>query len=310
LHRGNGTLLGRSNTLLEGTHVGGESRLVTYGRGNTTQKGRYLRTSLGETENVVDEEQHILARLVTEVFGDGKTSQGYSRTSTGGFVHLSVHEGGLGASTDVFSGLQILRVLQFDYARGDHFVIQIISFSCTLTDTSEHRETTVGLGNVVDKFHNQYSLAYTSTTEQADLSSLAIRSEKIYDLNTGDQDLIGGTLINESRGRGVNGVLLLCANGALVVDGLANYVDDTAKSLGADRHHDRVTQVNYFLSTLKTIGGIHGNATAHTTSEVLGNLKNKFALCTNNFKGVQNRRELVLRELDVNYGTNDLSNMS
>ncbi|CAG9956080.1 unnamed protein product [Clonostachys rosea f. rosea IK726] len=58
LDGGNGTLLGSGNTLLHTTHIDGEGGLVTDGRGDTTQKGRHLRTGLGKAENVVNEEQH------------------------------------------------------------------------------------------------------------------------------------------------------------------------------------------------------------------------------------------------------------
>lgn len=58
LDRGDGTLLGGGDTLLHTTHVDGEGGLVTDGRGDTTQQGRHLRTGLGETEDVVDEEKH------------------------------------------------------------------------------------------------------------------------------------------------------------------------------------------------------------------------------------------------------------
>lgn len=58
LDGGNGTLGGGGNTLLHHTHIDGESGLVTDGRGDTTQQGRHLRSGLGETENVVDEEKH------------------------------------------------------------------------------------------------------------------------------------------------------------------------------------------------------------------------------------------------------------
>lgn len=54
----NGTLLGGGNSLLHTTHVDGEGGLVTDGRGDTTKQSRHLRTGLGESENVVDEEQH------------------------------------------------------------------------------------------------------------------------------------------------------------------------------------------------------------------------------------------------------------
>jgi len=41
-----------------------------------------LRVGLGEAEDVVNEEQHVLPLLVTEVLGNGKTSEGNARAST------------------------------------------------------------------------------------------------------------------------------------------------------------------------------------------------------------------------------------
>jgi len=42
-------------------------RLVgTDGRGDTTKQGGHLGTGLSESENVVDEQQHILTLLITE----------------------------------------------------------------------------------------------------------------------------------------------------------------------------------------------------------------------------------------------------
>ena len=56
LHRSDGTLLGRSDSFLHSTHFRCQSWLVSYGRRHSAQKCRNLRTSLGETEYVVDEE--------------------------------------------------------------------------------------------------------------------------------------------------------------------------------------------------------------------------------------------------------------
>ena len=43
-------------------------------------------------ENVVNEEEHVLSFLVTEIFGDGETGEGDTGTSAWGLVHLSVDE--------------------------------------------------------------------------------------------------------------------------------------------------------------------------------------------------------------------------
>mmetsp|Transcript_41840 Transcript_41840/g.126881 ORF Transcript_41840/g.126881 Transcript_41840/m.126881 type:complete len:271 (+) Transcript_41840:322-1134(+) len=95
LHRGNGSLGGRSNTLLEATHVCGKGWLVSYSRRNTAKKGRHLRTSLCEAEDVVNEKEHVLALLITEVLSNGKTSKSNTGAGTWGLVHLTVHKGSL-----------------------------------------------------------------------------------------------------------------------------------------------------------------------------------------------------------------------
>ena len=116
LDGGNGTLLGGGDTLLHLTHIGGQSWLVTDSGWNTTQKGRYLGTGLGEAENVVNEEQHILTLLITEVLGDGQTSQGDTGTGSWGLVHLTVDEGDLGGTTSDVNDTTL-----------NHFVVQIVT---------------------------------------------------------------------------------------------------------------------------------------------------------------------------------------
>jgi len=95
LDGGNRSLLGGGNALLHETHIGGKGGLVSDGGRNTSQKGRHLRSGLGEAENVVNEKKHVLSLLVTEVFGNGKGSKGDTGTGTRGLVHLSIHEGSL-----------------------------------------------------------------------------------------------------------------------------------------------------------------------------------------------------------------------
>ena len=112
-----------------------------------------LRTGLSEAENVVDEEQHILALkwkkkkkiwstsvlnfnsylLVTEVLGNSQGSESDTGAGTWGLVHLTVHEGGLGAT------------LELDDTGEDHLVVEIVTLTGALTDTTEDGVTTVHL---------------------------------------------------------------------------------------------------------------------------------------------------------------------
>jgi hypothetical protein len=105
------------------THVRGESGLVTHSGRDTTEQGRHLGTSLGETENVVDEQKHVLALLVTEVLRNGKTSQGDTGTGTRGLVHLTEDESDLGVTVEV------------DDTGLNHFMVKIVTLTSTLTDT-------------------------------------------------------------------------------------------------------------------------------------------------------------------------------
>jgi len=61
LHGGDGSLLGGGNALLEPSHVGSKGGLVSDGGRDAAEKGRHLGTGLGESENVVNEEEHVLA---------------------------------------------------------------------------------------------------------------------------------------------------------------------------------------------------------------------------------------------------------
>ena len=75
-------------------------------------------THLGEAENIVNEQQHVLVLGVAEVLGDGEASQGDTGTGTGGLVHLTVHQGGLGAIA-----------LEVDHTTVNHLVVQIVTLA-------------------------------------------------------------------------------------------------------------------------------------------------------------------------------------
>ena len=62
------------NSLLEGTQVGSEGWLITDSRWNTSKKGGHFGAGLGESEDVVDEKEHVLVLFISEVFGNRQTS--------------------------------------------------------------------------------------------------------------------------------------------------------------------------------------------------------------------------------------------
>ena len=168
-----GTGSGGSDTLLEGTHISGKGGLVSDGGGDTSEKGRHLRASLGESEDVVDEKKYILVLFISEVLSDGETGEADTGSGTRGLVHLTVHKGGLGSGA-----------IGNDDTGLDHLVVEIVTLTSSLADTSEDGETTMKFGDIVDKLHDKDGLADTGTTEETNLTSLGVGSQKVDNLNT------------------------------------------------------------------------------------------------------------------------------
>ena len=253
---------------------------------------------LGKSEDVVNEEEHILTLLVTEVFSNSQSSQGNTGTGAGGLVHLTVDKGDLG-------GL----VLQADNASLNHLVVQIVTLTGSLAHSSKHGVSTMSLGHVVDKLHDQDSLADTSSTEQSDLTSLGIGSKQVHHLDTSHQDLLLHTHLVELGSLGVDSLALLGVNGTPLVNGLADDVDDSSEGLGADGNHDRIASIVDNLSTDETLGTVHGNGSDGVLSEVLGNLQNELGASVLHLKGVKNLREAIFK-LDIHHGTDNGDNLA
>ncbi len=81
----------------------------------------------------------------------------------------------------------------------DELVIEVVALAGTLADAGEHRVTAVRLGDVVDQLLDQHGLADAGAAEQADLAALGVGSEKIDDLDAGDQNFSFGRLVGVAR---------------------------------------------------------------------------------------------------------------
>ena len=162
--------MGGGDAFLQRAHVGGERRLIAHGGRNTAEQRRHFGAGLREAEDVVDEEQHVLA-LVAEMLGDRQAGKADAGAGARRFVHLAEHQGAF--RLDVRIGMMRVGVdLRFN-----EFVIEVVAFAGTLTDAGEHRVATMGLGNVVDQFLDQHGLADAGAAEQADLAALGVRRQ-------------------------------------------------------------------------------------------------------------------------------------
>jgi hypothetical protein len=133
-------------------------------------------------------------------------------------------------------------------------VVQIVTLTGTLAHTSEDGVTTVSLGDVVDELLNEHSLADTGTTEQTNFSTTGVGGEQIDDLDTSDENLSGGGLLNELWGVVVDRQELVRLDGATLIDGVTSDVYNTAESGRADGNGDGSASVGGLGASGKTLG--------------------------------------------------------
>ena len=190
LHRGDRALRRGGDALLQRAHVGGQRRLITHGRRDAAEKGRHFRAGLGEAEDVVDEEQHVLA-LVAEVLGNREARQRDAHARARRLVHLAEDQRALGLHVRV-------RIVRVGVHLGfDELVIEVVAFAGALAHAGEHRVAAMRLGDVVDELLDEHRLAHAGAAEQADLAALGVGRQQVDDLDAGDEDLRFRRLVDE-----------------------------------------------------------------------------------------------------------------
>ena len=103
--------------------------------------------------------------------------------------------------------------------------------------------------------------------------------------------------------------VLVSFDGATLINGLTNDINDSSESLGADGHENGGASVVHGLATDETFSGVESDGSDVVTAEMLSDLEDESVLDTLNFKGVKNWGKLTF-ELHVDDGTNDLGNLS
>ena len=291
------------DALLQRAHVGGERRLIAHRRRNTAEQRRHFRAGLGEAEDVVDEEQHVLA-LVAEVLGDRQPGQADAGAGARRLVHLAVHQRALGARG---RAVVLLRVLVD--AELDHLVIEIVALAGPLADAGEHRIAAVRPRHVVDQFHDEHGLADAGAAEQADLAALGVGRQQVHHLDAGDQDFRFGRLIGVERRILVDGAARLGIDRTGLVHRVADDVDDAAETFVADRHRDRRAGVGALLAAHEPLGGVHRDGADRALAEMLRDLEHQALAAVRGLERIQDRRQVIL-ELHVDDGADDLGDLS
>mmetsp|Transcript_51522 Transcript_51522/g.154011 ORF Transcript_51522/g.154011 Transcript_51522/m.154011 type:complete len:576 (-) Transcript_51522:12-1739(-) len=299
LDRGDRALLRGRDALLQGRQVRRERGLVADGAGDAAQQGGHLGAGLGEAEDVVHEEQHVLALLVAEVLRHREAGQGHAGARARRLVHLAVDQGGLGAR-----GLVLL-----DDAAGHHLVVQVVALARALAHAGKDAVAAVLQGDVVDELHDHDRLAHARAAEEADLAALGVRRQEVHHLDAREQLLRRRVHLREGRRGAVDGVELLRLDRPELVDRLADDVDDAAERLLAHGDLDRGTRVLHLLPTSEAVCAIHCDGADHVFSQVLRHLQHQPVLETLHLQSIEDGRQSRVK-LHVHHGANDLRDLA
>ena len=107
----------------------------------------------------------------------------------------------------------------------------------------------------------------------------------------------------------MDGESLVSADGAALIDGLTNDVDDSAERLGADGDSDGVASIHDRLSTHETLSGVESNRSHVVSTQVLGDLENETVTSALHLESIENGGKFTL-ELHVDDSTDNLGNLS
>src|SRR5262249_51986984 len=155
LHRRDRAVSRRRDAFLKISHFSCEGGLITHGARHAAKKRRDLRTSLGESENVVDEDENVRILLIAEVLGDRETREADAESRARRLVHLAIDQRDL---------IENPRFLELE--------VQVVPFARALAHTAEHRAAAVALGDVVDQLLDDDRLADARAAEESDLTAL------------------------------------------------------------------------------------------------------------------------------------------
>ncbi len=170
------------------------------------------------------------------MLGHREAGERDTRTSAGNFVHLPEDERGLRK-----------------YSRLFHFLVQVVSFTGSFTDTGKDRVAFVDSSHVADELLKQDGLPHSSAAEETYLSSLNERRNQVNDLDAGLKDRDLGGLLGERRGFAMNREACRSLNRLQSVNRVAKQVEHSPQNRLPHRHRNRRARVGYRHSSLHAI---------------------------------------------------------
>ena len=218
LDRGDGAAIRVGDALLQPRQLGAHGRLVAQARRHLAHQPRHFHAGLDEAKDVVNEQQHIAALIVAEVFGHGQRCMADTEAGTRRLIHLAEHHHHVG-----------------QYPGGLHLPVQLLAFAAALADAAKHADPFMLANHVVDHFGEQHRLADARPAEQSRLAATFQGHQHVDDLDACLENLRLGRPSHQRRRRPMHRTPLDVGRVCFAVDDVAEHVEHSRERALADR---------------------------------------------------------------------------
>ncbi len=188
-------------------------------------------------------------------------------------------------------------------------MIEIITFTSTLTDTGYNRVSSVFWSDVVNEFLHDNGFSDTRTSEETYFTTLEHRSDKVDNFDTCFKNLCLCCELIVGRSWFVNRGFVFSDRSWFFIDWLTEDIEHSSEYFWTNWHRYRTFESDDIHTSLETINRIHGNSTDCTISELLLDFENNF-WCWIYFESVINIWDITASKLYIDDDTDDGFNLS
>ena len=177
LDRRDGAGVGVGDALLQPRQLGAHRRLIAQARRHLPHQAGHLHAGLDETENVIDEQQHVAMLVVPEILGHRQRRMAHAEPAARRLVHLAEHHH---------------HVRQ--HAGFLHVAVKLLAFATAFADAAKNAHALLMPDHVVNHLGEQHRLAHARPAEQSRLAAALQRHQHVDDLDARFKDFgLGGT---------------------------------------------------------------------------------------------------------------------
>jgi hypothetical protein len=242
LDRGYGPGGGIADPLFQFRQFGAQGRLVPQARRQLAHESGDFHAGLDETKDIVDQEQHVLLGVITEILSHGEGCMAHAEPGPRRFIHLPENH---------------YRAVQ--YTGRFHLPVQIFPLTAAFADAAKQADALMTADDVMNHLHDQHRFSHTGTAEQTGFPAPLQGRKDIDGLDAGKEDFRGGGPLVQRHRHLVDGPPATSSNRIVSVDGLAEHIEHPSQQSFTHGNPQWMPRIDNHRSLRQALGGCQRN---------------------------------------------------